>query len=62
MGELDGKLVNNLVELGFPNDKVSFQEALKLIADIELLQKTVIVIDEYHLLNGTDIGLLLSFS
>ncbi|WHH57748.1 LuxR C-terminal-related transcriptional regulator [Petroclostridium sp. X23] len=61
LGKLDERLANNLVELGFPNDKVSFQEALKLIVDIELPKKTVLVIDDYHLLNGTDVGAFIEF-
>lgn len=56
LGELDVSCADNLAQLGFPNDSVSLQEALKLIEDIELLEKTVLVIDDYHLLNEADVG------
>lgn len=61
LGELDERRANNLAELGFPKDSVSLQEALKLIVDIELPEKTVLVIDDYHLLNGTDVGTFIEF-
>jgi LuxR family maltose regulon positive regulatory protein len=61
LGELDERRANNLVELGFPKDSVALQEALKLITDIEIPGKTVLVIDDYHLLNGTDVGTFIEF-
>lgn len=61
LGEVDERSANNLVELGFPKDSVSLQEALKLIVDIKLPEKTVLVIDDYHLLNGTDVGTFIEF-
>ncbi|MEL7654764.1 MAG: helix-turn-helix transcriptional regulator, partial [Bacillota bacterium] len=45
LAEIDARLASNLEELGFPNDQVSFREALKLIVNIELPGKTVLVID-----------------
>ena len=59
--ELDVERSNDLAQLGFPNDSVSMQEALKLIEDIELPEKTVFVIDDYHLLSGTDVGSFIKF-
>lgn len=61
LGELDERRANNLAELGFPKDSVALQEALKLITDIEIPEKTVLVIDDYHLLNGTDAGTFIEF-
>jgi len=59
--ELDADRSHNLGQLGFPNDSVSLQEALKLIEKIELPEKTVLVIDDYHLLNGADVGSFIEF-
>lgn len=61
LGELDERSANNLAELGFPKDGVCLQEALKLITDVEIPEKTVLVIDDYHLLNGTDVGTFIEF-
>lgn len=61
LGHLDERSANNLAELGFPKDSVSLQEALKLIMDIEIPEKTVLVIDDYHLLNSTDAGTFIEF-
>ena len=61
LGGLDERLASDLAELGFPNDKVSYHEALKLIAEIEFPERTVLVIDDYHLLNSTDAGAFIEF-
>lgn len=61
LGEVDFDRSNSLAQLGFPNDNVSLQEALKLICDIELPEKTVLVIDDYHLLNRADVGSFIEF-
>ncbi len=53
--ELDADRAQNLLQLGLPNDGVTLQEALKLIAEIDLQAQTVLVIDDYHLVNGTDV-------
>ncbi len=61
LSEIDDRLAGTLAALGFPNDQVSFQETLKLIADVDLPEKTVLVIDDYHLLNNTDAGSFIEF-
>ena len=38
--------------MGFPDDRISSQEALNLLEDIELPVKTVLVIDDYHLIDS----------
>lgn len=60
-GELDIDRSCNLAQLGFPNDSVSLHEALKLIGGIELPEKTVVVIDDYHLVNGAEMGRFIEF-
>jgi LuxR family maltose regulon positive regulatory protein len=61
LSEIDKELASNLLELGFPNDQVSFQEALKLIVDIELPENTVLVIDDYHLINDGNVSDFIEF-
>ena len=38
----------SLIQLGFPSDGLSRQEAMQIIQDIKLSNKTIIVIDDYH--------------
>lgn len=59
--EFDEKISLNLIELGFPDDSVSLQEALKLIKKIKLLEKTFLIIDDYHLINKTVVGNFIKF-
>lgn len=50
--ELDDDRSQSPVHLRFPNDTVSMQEAIKLIKDIKLPDKTVLVVDDYHHINS----------
>lgn len=59
--ELDPDRSGDLEELGFPNDSVSMQEALRLIEEIEIPARTVLVIDDYHLLSVTDVSSFIRF-
>jgi len=52
---LDANRSHHLIQLGFPNDSVSFQEALRLIKDIQIPPKTILVMDDYHLLSQTEV-------
>jgi LuxR family maltose regulon positive regulatory protein len=54
--EIDPSRSADLEALGFPNDSVSMQEALKLIEEIELPAETALVIDDYHLISATDVS------
>lgn len=54
--KLDADRSRSLAQLGFPNDSVSLQEALRLIEEIELTQKSVLVIDDYHLLSKAEVS------
>jgi LuxR family maltose regulon positive regulatory protein len=49
--ELDGDRSQSLVHLCFPHDDISRNEVIKLIKDIKLPEKTVLVIDDYHHVN-----------
>lgn len=59
--ELDADRSQNLLQLGLPDDGVSLQEAIALIEEIELPGRTVLVIDDYHLLNGTEVENFIRF-
>lgn len=54
--ELDPGRSADLEQLGFPNDSVSMQEALKLIEEMKIPPKTFLVIDDYHLLNVKNVN------
>jgi hypothetical protein len=47
--------------LGFPDDSVSRQEALKLIEGLELTVETVLVIDDYHLIDNSLVNSFIEF-
>jgi len=51
----------SLEQLGFPDDSVSRQEALNLIAAIEFPKKTMIVIDDYHLVEGAEMNAFIDY-
>ncbi len=49
--ELDGDRSQSLVHLCFPDNDISRHEVIKLIKDIKLPEKTVLVIDDFHHIN-----------
>lgn len=59
--ELDADRAESLAQLGFPNDSVTTQEALRLIGEITLPGETVLVLDDYHLVSATDVSGFLHF-
>jgi LuxR family maltose regulon positive regulatory protein len=59
--ELDVEVPANLVQLGVPNDNTSRQDAVKLLEEIVLPEKTVLVIDDYHLIGGTNVDSFMEF-
>lgn len=54
--EVDAGRAQSLLQLGFPNDSVSRQEALRLIEEMRLPERTVLILDDYHLMNGTELN------
>ncbi len=54
--EVDGERAQSLQHLGFPNDSVSRQEALNLMEGIRFSERTVLVLDDYHLMSGTELN------
>ncbi len=54
--DLDGDRSQSFVQLGFPDDAISIQEAIKLIEDIKLPDQTVLVIDDYHLIDNSSVN------
>jgi hypothetical protein len=61
LSKVDHNRSQSLAQLGFPNDKVSLQEAVKLIGEMKLPEKTVLFIDDYHQVNGTEVGNFIEF-
>lgn len=59
--ELDADRAESLAQLGFPNDSVTIQEALRLIGEITFSDETVLVLDDYHLVSATDVSGFLHF-
>lgn len=59
--EVDAERAESLEQLGFPNDSVTTQEALKLIGEMALSEETVLVLDDYHLVSATDVSGFIHF-
>ena len=53
---LDDERSQSLARLGLPDDSVSRREAVRLIEQIELAGPTVLVIDDYHLVDGPEVN------
>lgn len=51
----------SLLQLGFPDDSVLRREAVKIIEAIELPVKTILVIDDYHLIKSPEADQLIEF-
>lgn len=56
VGEMDGGCSENLMQLGFPNDAVSMNEALKLLTRVKLPAPAIIVVDDYHNLDSAELN------
>jgi len=61
ISELDVDCSNSLLLLGFPNNNIAKQETLRLVRNIKLTRKTVIVIDDYHLINTAETNKLIEY-
>lgn len=59
--KLDEDCSLSLMQLGFPNDPVLMQEALRVIEEVELSGETVLVIDDYHLIESSEVNRLFEF-
>ncbi len=53
---LDDDRSQSLVRLGFPDDSVSGREAVRLLDQIELPGKTILVIDDHHLVDSPEVN------
>ena len=54
--EVDTRCAENLEQLGFPSDSVAMHEALRLIGEMSLSNKTILVLDDYHLVSSIDVS------
>lgn len=61
IGKLNTESSYSLAQMGLPHENISMHEALNLIEEIELQQRTVLVIDDYHLINETDVNNFMEF-
>ena len=59
--ELDNDRAHSLAQLGFPDDNDSLHAALKLIKDIAFPKQTIIVIDNFHLVEAQEIADFITF-
>jgi len=59
--DIDDSCAESLRQLGFPNDRVTTQAALSLIENIVLPRHTIVVIDDFHLVNTQEITDFLMF-
>jgi len=59
--KLDNERARSLAQLGFPEDSVSMRAALKLIKNIALPKRTVIVIDDFHLVDTQEVASFITF-
>ena len=59
-GELDDGLPTSLANIGFPDDNLSLRETLQLLGSLALSKKSVLVIDDYHLIDSPKIGRIIA--
>lgn len=59
--EFDKACSASLTSLGFPDDSVSRQAALELIEGVSWPEKTVLVIDDYHLIPNAEVHIFIDF-
>lgn len=57
--DIDDDRSQRLFKLGFPDDGLLAREVLSLIRDINLTDKTVLVIDDYHLIGSSEVNHLI---
>ncbi|WP_243157996.1 MalT transcriptional regulator family protein [Aminipila terrae] len=61
IGQLNQDCAESLFQLGIPTDSVSKQEALRLMKEIDLSQRMVLVMDDYHLVHHSEIDTFIKF-
>jgi LuxR family maltose regulon positive regulatory protein len=50
--DLGGESVSSLIRYQFPDDTISIREIIRIIEKIELPNKVILVIDDYHLIDN----------
>lgn len=53
--EIDNTSAEKLAKLGVPDNSIFMDEALRIIEDISFSHRTVLVIDDYHLLSAPEV-------
>ena len=59
--EVDADCAERLEQLGFPNDSVTMQAALRLFGGMALSTETFLVFDDYHLVSATEVSSFMRF-
>lgn len=59
--ETDTACYERLQQIGFPNDSVTKEKVLSLIADVLTKERTVMVLDDYHLVNNPEINSFIEY-
>lgn len=59
--ELDETCADSLKQMGFPEDTASREEALRLLLRIRMPEKTIIVLDDYHLVDKKEVNRFVEF-
>lgn len=57
--KLNEECSQSLLQLGFPVDSALMQEALRIIGEIKIADKTALVIDDYHLIESPAVNRLI---
>lgn len=61
ISSLNMEIGEGLIELGFPKDSVSVQEAFRILKDLNLEETTTLVLDDYHLVHDKEVDQFLQF-
>lgn len=55
LGKLGNPVADGLAEVGVPSNSVFLEEAVRIVGNMEFPVRTVIVLDDYHLLSSADV-------
>ncbi|HWT75339.1 MAG TPA: LuxR C-terminal-related transcriptional regulator [Mobilitalea sp.] len=59
--DIDDSCADSLRSIGFPSDSPSKEEVLRLLLKIDFSSSTVIVIDDYHLIDSPEVNQFIEF-
>lgn len=59
--DIDHNCADRMRKIGFPSDSVSKEEVLRLLQKLQVVQETVIVMDDYHLIDSPEMNGFIEF-